>query len=75
MWGFCRLDLAADESSVVGDQASFTPCYVWQSMTIWDELCAIAWLITLVGFLRSLAIDIYRWLIAKKAGHAPRMSR
>ena len=57
------------------DEVSFSPCGLWENMPIWDELCAIAWLISLVGFLRSLAIDIYRWLIAKKAGHAPRMFR
>jgi hypothetical protein len=61
------------QSSVVSDEATFSPCYIWQSMPIWAEFCAIAWLISLVGFLRSLAIDIYRWIIAKKADHAPRM--
>jgi hypothetical protein len=62
------------KSPVGGDEVSFSPCGMWQNMPIWDELCAIAWLISLVGSVRSLAIDIYRWIIAKKSGNKPRMS-
>jgi hypothetical protein len=47
---------------------SFNPCtvVVWRSMPFWVKLCAIGWLVSLIGFLRSFVRDVVRYLRARR---------
>jgi hypothetical protein len=50
-------------------EISFNVCnVVWRSMPVWVKLCALGWLVSLIGFLRSLSIDVYRWFLQRKFG-------
>jgi len=49
---------------------SFNPCNIvlWQSMPLWVKLCALGWVVSSIGFVRSLSIDIHRWFIHRRSG-------
>ena len=46
---------------------SFSPCDLWQSMPLIDELAALFAVITAVGFLSSLVKDIIHWMRLRRA--------
>jgi hypothetical protein len=48
----------------------FNSCTVvlWRSMPVWVKLCTLGWLVALIGFLRALSIDVYRWVMRRKLG-------
>jgi hypothetical protein len=50
--------------------AAINPCttWLWQGLSPWLKVCALAWLVSLIGFLRSLSIDVYRWFLQRKFG-------
>ena len=52
-----------------GFSESFNPCTVveWRSLPLWVKLCAIGWLISLIGFLQNLVRDIVRYW--RRSGH------
>jgi hypothetical protein len=51
-------------------EVSFNGCNVvsWRSMPIWVKLWVLGWLVSLVGFLRALSIDVYRRCMRRKLG-------
>jgi hypothetical protein len=53
-----------------GETFSLSPCDMWSEQPLEDKLFAVGWLISLVGFLRSLSQDLWRWFRRPKTPEA-----